>query len=154
MKIKQNSYLDIDKLKIGDLLYTPELVKDGKKYKCDFNVFKIKEFYTNKDKKYDKYSVILSPLQIINADGTYKFDESDSAEVKGSIKNGFCTKETQKEYALKEINITNKKFYDSYLIMREVNILKKLDDPNVVSFNTSEASLIINGFLKSGLSDP
>ena len=30
MKIKQNSYLDIDKLKIGDLLYTPELVKDGK----------------------------------------------------------------------------------------------------------------------------
>ena len=97
MKIKQNSYLDIDKLKIGDLLYTPELVKDGQKYKCDFNVFKIKEFYTNKDKKYDKYSAILSPLQIINADGTYKFDESDSAEVKGSIKNGFCTKETQKE---------------------------------------------------------
>ena len=61
------------------------------------NIFKIKEFYTNKDKKYDKYSAILSPLQIINADGTYKFDESDSAEVKGSIKNGFCTKETQKE---------------------------------------------------------
>ena len=97
MKIKQNSYLDIDKLKVGDLLYTPELVKDGKKYKCDFNVFKIKDFYTNKDKKYDKYSVILSPLQIVNTDGTYKFDESDSAEVKGSIKNGFCTKETQKE---------------------------------------------------------
>ena len=59
MKIKQNSYLDIDKLKIGDLLYTPELVKDGKKYKCDFNVFKIKEFYINKDKKY----VVVTPIK-------------------------------------------------------------------------------------------
>ena len=97
MKIKQNSYLDIDKLKIGDLLYTPELVKDGKKYKCDFHVFKIKDFYTNKDKKYDKYSAILSPLQIVNTDGTYKFDESNSAAVKGSTKNGFCNKENQKE---------------------------------------------------------
>ena len=47
------------------------------------------------------------------------------------------SKETQKEYALKEINITNKKFYDSYLIMREVNILKKLDDPNIVSFKAA-----------------
>ena len=97
MKIKQNSYLDIDKLKIGDLLYAPSIVKEGNKYKCEFSIFKIKEFYTSKDKKYDKYSAILSPLQLVNPDGTYKFDESTTAELKGSIKNGYCTKETQKE---------------------------------------------------------
>ena len=97
MKVKQNSYLDIDKLKVGDLLYTPELVKDGDKYKCEFNVFKIKEFYTDKDKKYDKYSAVLSPVQLVNADGTYKFNEDSSAEIKGTIKNGYYTKETQGE---------------------------------------------------------
>lgn len=47
------------------------------------------------------------------------------------------SKETQKEYALKVIDVTNKEYYDPFTYKREVYNLKKVDDPNIVSFEAA-----------------
>lgn len=44
------------------------------------------------------------------------------------------SKETQKEYSLKKINFNPKKYDKVFSFMDEVNILKKIDHPNIISF--------------------